>query len=312
MSGRSAVPRGSTSAPGRRRRERGGTSFPRRPGSQRGAPAGRSTTPAPRPAANPARRQGDRPTGRFQRSRAAARARAPRSCAASAPPARRHAAHSRAVGAAGFHGRRPSAGRRWNRSDQARRSGAHVAMSASTHVAAMPLRLARASMSLELSIPMTVAAGQRSTNKRVELPGPQPRSTTRSASATARAPAGRSPAAYGGRRKRDNAARSRSHIGSADTHFRHPATQSVSAAALRNRTERGSLPPKGIRRTAVPPRTFDAPVAHEALAHTTVSTWPLRRRCSSRSSLPTCGSCTPSRASRFAKRALPLSEPGVG
>ena len=49
-------------------------------------------------------------------------------------------------------------------------------------VATPPLRLALASISPELSMPMTVAAGQRSTRRRVELPGPQPRSATHSAS----------------------------------------------------------------------------------------------------------------------------------
>jgi hypothetical protein len=97
-----------------------------------------------------------------------------------------------------------------------------------------------------------------------------------------------------------------------DTHFRHPATQSVSAAALRNRTERGSLPPKGTRRTAVPTHISDAPVAHEALAHATVSNLALAETLQQPLVTADLRLVHTIRASRFAKRALPLSELGVG
>ena len=241
MSGRAPC-RGSSSAPGRRRREYGGTSSPRGPGYQHGAPGGRSTTPAPRPGANPARRQGDRPTGRFQRSRAAARARAPRSCAASAPPARRQAAHSRAVGATGFHGRRPSAGRRWNRSDQARGPvpTSRCPPRPTWPRCRSPWRLPACRSSCRSRRPWQRASGRPTGG--LSCParsrGPQPAPPR----AGAPAPAGRALAAYADRRKRDNSARSRSHsvevppqfpAQPCDTHCHqsHPATQSVRGAS---------------------------------------------------------------------------------
>jgi hypothetical protein len=56
-------------------------------------------------------------------------------------------------------------------------------MSASTQVARTPLARASASISGELSTPMMAAPGQRSASSAVELPGPQPRSATRTESA---------------------------------------------------------------------------------------------------------------------------------
>src|SRR6478752_1526433 len=63
-------------------------------------------------------------------------------------------------------------------------SGAQVAMSPSSKRACGRRCLALASIGSELSVPTSAAAGKRRTSSSVELPGPQPRSTTRCAFAS--------------------------------------------------------------------------------------------------------------------------------
>ena len=53
----------------------------------------------------------------------------------------------------------------------------HRAMSACSNLASGSRSRAAASMSAELSTPVTAAAGKRAARSSVELPGPQPRST---------------------------------------------------------------------------------------------------------------------------------------
>ena len=118
-----------------------------------------------------------------------------RNCRAPARRARRPDGGRPSGGRAPRDDRAPTGTRRWRREGRPDRSGIQVATSASTKATDGSRFRAAVSMSGELSMPTTSASGKRSTRSSVELPGPQPISTTRAASgsgtAASRSRAGR-------------------------------------------------------------------------------------------------------------------------